>query len=57
MLIGMIDEILEIENIPNFKVTCLRLWMAYLRTTEAAFFSLTPAIPKLSAYFRQGSVD
>lgn len=54
ILIGLVDEILEIEEIANFKKTCLQLWISYLRETEAAFFSKDSAVvPKLFLKYRQ----
>lgn len=54
ILIGFIDEILNIDpNIPDFKVTCLQLWISYLRVSEAAFFDKEKtSAPKLFAYYR-----
>lgn len=54
ILIGFVDEILSFKTIPNFKVTCLQLWIAYLQATEAAFFEKDRiAQPKLFALYRQ----
>ena len=54
MLIGLVDEILDIKPIPGFKQTCLQLWISYLRVTEAAFFSKDEvAAPKLFAKYRK----
>lgn len=54
ILIGLVDEILNIQEIPNFKLTCLQIWMAYLKQTEAAFFDKKMNVaPKLFAYHRK----
>jgi hypothetical protein len=54
ILIGLVDEILDIEDIANFKKTVLQLWISYLRETEAAFFSKDSAIaPRLFVKHRQ----
>lgn len=54
ILIGLIDEILCIELVPNFKVTCLQLWISYLNRIEAAFFDKEKfSAPKLFATYRK----
>lgn len=55
ILIGLVDEILNIRgDIPGFKVTCLQLWISYMRATEAAFFSRESTLaPRLFAVYRQ----
>lgn len=53
MLLGLVNEITIIQNIPNFKTTVLQLWMSYLRQTEAAFLSNESCGgPKLQANYR-----
>lgn len=54
ILIGFVDEILNIEKIPNFKATCLQLWVSFLRKSEAAFFDKErTSAPKLFAVYRR----
>ena len=54
ILKGFVDEILTIEDIPNFKATCLQLWISYLQQSEAAFFDKEKmATPKLYAVYRK----
>ncbi|CRK88438.1 CLUMA_CG002257, isoform A [Clunio marinus] len=58
ILIGLVDQILEFKRIPNFKVTCLQLWMAYLQQSETAFFDKDHKVePKLFAYYRQSDAE
>lgn len=53
ILIGLVNEILEIWKIPNFKKTVLQIWITYLQQTEAAFFSKKSFEgPKLLANYR-----
>lgn len=50
----LVEEILKIETIPNFKVTCLQLWISFLRKIEAAFFDKEQCVaPKLFALYRR----
>lgn len=54
ILIGLIDEILCIELVPNFKLTCLQLWISYLNKIEAAFVNKKKVTaPKLFATYRK----
>ncbi|XP_070507699.1 TATA box-binding protein-associated factor RNA polymerase I subunit B [Chironomus tepperi] len=54
ILRGLVDEILMIEKIPNFKKTVLQLWITYLKYTEVAFFDQDNLahLPKFHAYYR-----
>lgn len=54
ILISFVDEILNIEKIPDFKSTCLQLWISYLQESEAVFFDKEQASgPKFSAVYRR----
>ncbi|CAO1437068.1 unnamed protein product [Diamesa serratosioi] len=53
ILLGLAEEIINIEDNREFKATVLRIWITYLKETEAAFFSSdTPECPKLFACYR-----
>jgi hypothetical protein len=54
ILHGLTNEILELEDIPNFKVTVLQLWITYLKTFEAGFVDEeTLALPKFFVHHRR----
>lgn len=53
MLLGLVNEITKIQNIPNFKTTVLQLWISYLSQTEAAFLTNDFDGPKLQANYRE----
>ncbi|KAG5671882.1 hypothetical protein PVAND_002052 [Polypedilum vanderplanki] len=55
ILHGLVDEILQIEDIPGFKVTVLQLWIRYLKHYEAAFFDNDNLnhLPKLNGIYRE----
>lgn len=53
ILRGFVDEILQIEQIPNFKRTVLQLWITYLRYCEIAFTESNAHLPKFHAYYRR----
>lgn len=53
ILLGLAEEVANIEDNREFKATVLRLWITYLKETEAAFFNLDSAeCPKLYACYR-----
>ncbi|CAO1420883.1 unnamed protein product [Diamesa hyperborea] len=53
ILLGLTEEVSNIEDTRGLKATVLRLWITYLKETEAAFFSLDSAeCPKLFACYR-----
>jgi Zinc-finger of RNA-polymerase I-specific TFIIB, Rrn7 len=54
ILYGLVNEILEIEDIPNFKLTVLQLWISYLKSMEVGFFDeMVAALPKFFAIHRR----
>ncbi|KAL7019427.1 hypothetical protein ACKWTF_011119 [Chironomus riparius] len=54
ILRGLVDEILMIENVPNFKKTVLQLWITFLKYTEVAFFDQDNLahLPKFHSFYR-----
>lgn len=54
IIIGLVNELINLGAKPELKLATLQLWSAYLRLNEAAFFSRTSIkIPKLSASFKK----
>lgn len=54
VLIGLIDELIELGVSPNIKLTVLQLWAAYLSKLEVAFTSMNKkCLPKLSKRYRK----
>lgn len=53
ILVGLVNELINLGASPELKLVTLQLWSAYLRANEAAFFSRKELkIPKLSASFK-----
>lgn len=54
ILVGLVDELIELGAKPELKLTTLQLWTAYLRLHEVAFFAKkNPKLPKLGAFFKK----
>lgn len=53
ILLGLVNELIELGAKDELKLTTLQLWATYLRVHEVAFFSQRePRIPKLNASFK-----
>lgn len=53
ILVGLVDELIDLGAKDELKMTVLQLWTTYLRVNEVAFFSRRePRIPKLGASFK-----
>lgn len=54
ILIGLVNELIELGAPKEIKFTTLQLWAAYLRALEVAFTSTTEAqVPKLSLFYKK----
>lgn len=54
ILVGLVDELIELGAKPELKLTTLQLWSSYLRLHEVAFFAKKePKLPKLGAFFKK----
>lgn len=58
ILVGLVNELINLGAKKELKLTALQLWTAYLRLNEVAFFSRKSIkIPKLSASFRKRDAE
>lgn len=54
ILVGLVDQLIELGAKPELKLTALQLWTSYLRLHEVAFFAKKdPKLPKLGAFFKK----
>lgn len=58
ILIGLVDELINLGANNRFKKCVLKLWTRYLQTIEAAFFSLDDeCLPRLPANYRKRDAE